>query len=145
MHEIKDSETVPYTAQQMFSLVADVDRYKEFLPWCQDSRIVRREKNNGVVAEIQLGYGPVHATFTTRNKHRINREIKMDLLEGPFEFLEGSWHFEPMPGEGCRMSLDLKFEFAQHHLEAMFNQMFKMAMDTLAHAFRDRAKALYGE
>jgi ribosome-associated toxin RatA of RatAB toxin-antitoxin module len=145
MHEIKDSETVPYTVRQMFELVADVEHYKEFLPWCTDSRIVRREKKHVVVAEIQLGYGPLHTTFATRNTYRTNRAIEMDLVDGPFEVLEGSWQFEPLPRDGCRMSLDLQFEFAQHHLEEMFNHMFKRAMETLAHAFTDRAKDLYGK
>jgi coenzyme Q-binding protein COQ10 len=145
MHEIKDSETFPYTAREMFELVADVDRYKEFLPWCRDSRILRRESDNVVVAQIQLGFGPAHTTFATRNTHRINRAIEMELVDGPFEFLEGSWHFEPMPERGCRMSLDLRFDFAHHELEASFNLMFKTAMDTLVHAFRDKARELYGE
>ena len=145
MTHINKSALVPYSAEQMYNLVDNIPAYSEFLPWCQDSRIVRREKSNVDVTELRLGYGPMHSTFATRNIYLINCEIKMDLVEGPFEFLEGSWHFEPMPGEGCRMSLDLKFEFSQHHLEVMFNQMFKMAMATLVHAFRDRAKDLYGE
>ena len=144
MHEIKESETVPYSAHQMFDLVADVDRYREFLPWCRDSRIVRREKNNVVVAELQVGYGLMHTTFATRNTHRSNRAIEMHLENGPFEFLEGSWQFEPIPEQGCRMSLDLRFEFAEHQFEALFNPAFRMAMDTLMQAFKDRAKDLYG-
>lgn len=145
MHEVKDSESVPYTVRQMFELVADVEHYKEFLPWCRDSRILRREKKNVDVSEIQLGYGPMHTSFATRNTYRTNRTIEMDLVDGPFDFLQGSWKFEPTKGKGCRMSLELRFEFAQHHLEAVFDRMFKMAMETLAHAFKDRAKDLYGK
>lgn len=145
MHEIKDSETVPYTVGQMFELVADVERYKEFLPWCTDSKILRREKKHVDVAEIRLGYGPLHTTFATRNTYHANRAIEIDLVEGPFEVLEGRWQFEPLPEKGCRMNLDMHFEFAQQHLEGMFNHMFKTAMETLAHAFTDRAKDLYGK
>ena len=130
MHEIKDSETVPYTVRQMFELVADVERYEEFLPWCRESRIVSREKKNVVVAEIRVGYGPMHTSFATRNTYRTNRTIEMDLVDGPFDFLEGNWQFEPTRGKGCRMILELRFEFAQHHLEAVFEQMFRMAMET---------------
>ena len=144
MPEVKDVERVPYTVRQMFELVADVEHYKEFLPWCRNSRILRREKKNVVVAEIQLGYGPVHTSFATRNTYRTNRAIEMALVDGPFDSLEGSWKFEPAQGKGCRMSLELRFEFAQHHLEAVFDQMFKMAMETLAQAIKDRAKELYG-
>ena len=145
MHEIKDSGIVPYTAKEMFDLVADVNRYKEFLPWCQDSRVVKREKEDVVAAEIKVGYGPVHTTFATRNTHRTNQAIEMDLVEGPFEFLEGSWHFEPLPQEGCRLSLELRFEFAHSHLEAPFSQVFASAMDALVQAFRGRAEHLYGK
>jgi coenzyme Q-binding protein COQ10 len=169
MHEVRNSETVPYTDREMFDLVADVDRYKEFLPWCKDSRTVRRETlrretvrretlrretlrretvrretDNVFVAEIQVGYGPIHTTFATRNTLRTNRAIEIVLVEGPFEFLEGSWHFEPVPGDGCRVDLDLRFEFAHHHLEAPFDHVFKMAMETLVKAFKDRAAELYG-
>jgi coenzyme Q-binding protein COQ10 len=144
MHEIRDSETVPYTSREMFNLVADVDHYKEFLPWCRDSRIVRCEKNNVVVAELQVGYGPIHTTFATRNAHRTNQAIEMKLVEGPFEFLEGNWHFEPLPDGGSTMSLDIRFEFAHRHLEAPFNHMFREAMESLVRAFKDRAAELYG-
>jgi ribosome-associated toxin RatA of RatAB toxin-antitoxin module len=96
------------------------------------------------VAEIQLGYGPMHTAFANRNTYHPNRAIELELVEGPFEILEGSWRFEPMPEDGCRMSLDLQFEFARQHLEGMFNHMFKTAIETLAHAFTDRAKDLYG-
>jgi coenzyme Q-binding protein COQ10 len=144
MHEVRHSETIPYTDREMFDLVADVDRYKEFLPWCKDSRTVRREKDDVFVAEIQVGYGPIHTTFTTRNTLRTNRALEIVLVEGPFEFLEGSWHFEPVPGDGSRVDLDLRFEFAHHHLEAPFNHVFKMAMETLVKAFKERAEELYG-
>jgi coenzyme Q-binding protein COQ10 len=144
MPEIKDSESVPYSAQQMFDLVADVDRYKEFLPWCRNSRILHREKDDVVVAEIQVGYGPIHTTFATRNTHRVNRAIEMDLVEGPFNFLQGTWRFEPEPGDGSRISLHLRFEFAHPHLEAAFNKVFESAMETLVQAFKDRGTELYG-
>ena len=144
MHTISKPETVPYSAREMFDLVADVDRYKEFLPWCTDSRILRREKHNIVVAEIQLGYGLMHATFATRNTHRSNRAIEMELVEGPFKFLEGGWQFDVMPGGGSRMSLDLRFEFSHPHLEAPFNAVFEVAVEALVKAFKGRAEELYG-
>jgi ribosome-associated toxin RatA of RatAB toxin-antitoxin module len=144
MHEIRNSETVPYTAREMFDLLADVDRYKEFLPWCRDSRIVTREKDNVVVAELQVGFGPLNATFASRNTHRTDRAIDMELVNGPFELLEGSWHLEPVAGDGCCMSLELRFKFSHPHLEAPFNYMFKEAMETLVRAFKERAAELYG-
>ena len=143
MHEIKHSETLPYTAMEMFELVADVDRYKEFLPWCTDSRILRRENDNVVVAEIQVGFEIIHTTFATRNTLRIGRAIEMDLVEGPFKFLKGGWNFDPMPEHGSRMSLNLRFEFSHHTLEASFSYMFEKAMDSMVYAFKNRAAELY--
>ena len=142
MHEIKDSETVSYTAAQMFNLVADVDRYKEFLPWCTDSHIIRQD-DDAWVTEIQVGYAPFHTGFTTRNTHVVNRKIEMDLVDGPFKFLKGSWHFDPIEGNSCRMHLNLNFEFAGHLLDKLFNNVFETAMSSLVRAFKERAKELY--
>ncbi len=144
MHEIRDSETVPYTAGEMFDLVADVERYKEFLPWCRDSRIVSREKDDVVIAELRVGYGPLHTAFATRNTLQKNRAVEMTLVEGPFEVLEGNWHFVPLQKSSSRMSLDMRFNFTHRRLEASFNHVFKAAMETLVRAFKDRAAELYG-
>ena len=143
MPEIRASETVPYTAPQMFRLIVDVDRYKEFLPWCIDSHIMRQDEDDAWVTEIQVGYGAFHTGFTTRNTHVVNRKIEMDLVDGPFKFLKGSWHFDPIEGNSCRMHLNLNFEFAGHLLDKLFNNAFETAMSSLVKAFKERAEKLY--
>ncbi len=125
MPEIRASETVPYTAPPMFRLIADVDRYKEFLPWCTDSHIISQDEDGVWVTEIQVGYGAFHTGFTTRNTHVVNRKIEMDLVDGPFKFLRGSWHFDPIEGNGCRMSLYMNFEFAGYLMDKLFNNVFE--------------------
>lgn len=143
MPEIRASEIVPYTAPQMFRLIADVDRYEEFLPWCTGSKIIQRDRHDEWVTEIQVGYGAFHTGFTTRNTHVVNRKIEMDLVDGPFKFLRGSWHFEPMEGNGCRMKLNLDFEFAGRLMGKLFSNAFETAMGSLVQAFKERAKELY--
>ena len=143
MPEIRASETVPYTAPQMFRLIADVDRYKEFLPWCTDSHIISQDEDGVWVTEIQVGYGAFHTGFITRNTHVVNRKIEMNLVDGPFKFLRGSWHFNSIEGNGCCMRLYMNFEFAGHLLEKLFNNAFETAMSSLVKAFKERAEKLY--
>lgn len=143
MHEVKTSETVAYAASEMFQLVADIDRYKEFLPCCKASRIIDR-KDGEVTAELRVAEGPVGATFTTRNNNHPDRKIEMHLVDGPFESLDGFWLFEERPNGRTQVSLDIRFDFPSHLLGSVLDSHFKNAMNNLIAAFKERAQALYG-
>ena len=93
IHHVKQSEVVAYSPFEMFELVADLDHYKNFLPWCSGSEVLER-KNGEVLAVIQLAYVPVKAAFTTRNENHPNEYIKMRLVRRSLRHFEGSWHFE---------------------------------------------------
>jgi ribosome-associated toxin RatA of RatAB toxin-antitoxin module len=119
--------------------VSDVERYQEFLPWCTGSRIIER-RDGEVVAELHVGHGVVSTSFATRNRNHPDERIDMQLVDGPFEALQGFWRFEALPEGGCRASLELEFDFAGHILGTFFDIAFKEAMETLASAFEQRCR-----
>ena len=89
MESISRSALVPYTVQEMYSLVSDVDTYPRFLPWCSGAQTLRRDGDE-VEARIDFSLSGVSKSFTTRNRHEGNRAIHMQLVSGPFSTLEGS-------------------------------------------------------
>jgi ribosome-associated toxin RatA of RatAB toxin-antitoxin module len=143
MHEVQESKIVPYTKKEMFELVADVDRYQEFLPWCKDSRVVRREYNT-VVAEIGAKLGLASISFTTSNEFYHYERISIELLEGPFETVEGSWRFSSESERSCKIEFNLRLRFAHERLATLFDPLFQEATDTVIKAFKDRAQTIYG-
>jgi len=140
MHRLKKTVEVPCSAAQMFGLVADVERYQEFLPWCTASRILERREGE-IVAELDVGRGAVSTSFATRNRNRPYERIEMELVDGPFAALQGVWHFEALPEGGCRASVELEFDFAGPILGTLFDVVFSQAMETIAAAFEKRCRA----
>jgi ribosome-associated toxin RatA of RatAB toxin-antitoxin module len=135
---------MPYTAEAMYQLVADVETYPEFLPWCRSAGI---EQSNGdqVVARIQMARGPVKKTFTTRNRLRPGESIRMSLVEGPFKHLQGEWRFTPLGNEGSKIELHLEFDFSSALLKATVGPVFQRIAETMVEAFCKRAHSLYGK
>ena len=144
MHEVEESEIVPYSKEEMFELVADVDRYKEFLPRCEESRIASREDNT-VVVEFRVRLGPASISFTTRNEFLPRERIDIDLLEGPFEVFEGFWLFSFESEASCKIEFHLRFKFTHEHLDLIFDPFFQGAADKIIGAFKKRAQTIYGE
>ena len=142
MHHITRSEVVPYSASDMFSLVADVDRYKEFLPWCVGSRILGREKSD-ILAVIEVGQGPVRTSFTTRARARHNARLDIQLVDGPLKALEGSWRFEDLSEGGSRVILDLRFETDGSLPLFLTESLLKHVTGRIVSAFKKRAASLY--
>jgi ribosome-associated toxin RatA of RatAB toxin-antitoxin module len=100
---------MPYPAEAMYQLVADVETYPEFLPWCRSARI---EGGSGgeVNARIEIARGPVRKSFTTRNRFRYGETIRISLIDGPFKHLEGEWRFTPLGNDGSKIELHLEFD-----------------------------------
>ena len=144
MHEVEEAEVVPYTKEEMFELVADADRYQEFLPRCEESRIVSRE-NNTVVVKFRVKLGPAGISFTTRNDFFPHKRIDIHLLEGPFEVFEGFWLFSTRTEASCKIEFHLRFRFAHEHLDLIFDPFFQGATDKIIGAFKKRAQTIYGE
>jgi ribosome-associated toxin RatA of RatAB toxin-antitoxin module len=143
MHKVDRSALVPYTAREMFSLVDDVEAYPEFVPWCNDATVESRTRDT-LVATLELHKGPISKHFTTRNTRRDFEAIDMELVGGPFRQLSGGWRFRDIEDQGCRVSLELEFEFESRLVDMMFGAFFKEAGDSLVDAFTARARDVYG-
>jgi ribosome-associated toxin RatA of RatAB toxin-antitoxin module len=128
----------------MYSLVDDVDRYHEFLPWCEDSAVLER-KSKELTARIGVSFKGLSTAFTTRNCLISNREIKIALIEGPFDELTGAWQFSALDEKACRVSLDVWFSLPGRLANQTITPIFKHICTTLVESFACRAKELYGE
>lgn len=143
MQRVERTEEVPYTPGEMFALVADIERYPEFLPGCKGSRVVR-DFDDGVEGELKVGYGPFSATFTTRAWYRPDEAIELRLVKGLFASFEGAWRFEPLPSGGTRVSFRFQFEFGEGAAAGALKIVFGRLVENLRTAFENRARDLYG-
>lgn len=144
MTAIHRSALVPYSAHEMFALVADIASYPQFLPWCGGARIVSASEDE-VIAAIDIAYGGVHKTFTTRNLLQRDKTMELRLLEGPFSQLQGFWRFAALEERACRISLDLEFEISNKLLGAMLGRVFATLAGDMVEGFHRRAQQLYGK
>lgn len=143
MQSISKSALVPYTPSEMFSLVDDVPAYREFLPWCSNSHEMKRDTDE-VLASIEINKGAFRKSFSTCNRLQRNKMIEMRLNEGPFKHLEGFWRFDALGESGCKVSLDLQFEFSNMILQMTVGPVFNQIANSLVDAFCKRAEVVYG-
>lgn len=143
MTSINKFALVPYTPAQMFALVDDIEAYPQFLPWCKGSRVLSRTDDE-VRATLELSRGGVEKAFTTCNRNQKDKMIEMRLVEGPFKRLDGFWRFDPLGNDGCKVSLDLEFEFASRMLDMMVGPVFSQVANSLVDSFQQRAVDIYG-
>ena len=134
---------MPYSAEQMFDLVADVGRYQEFLPWVVATRIRQRDERS-ILADLSVGFGPLRETFTSRVALDRPRSIDVDYVEGPLKRLHNSWRFNPDDKGGCLVDFMVDFTFRSRTFEAIAGRMFGEAVRKMVAAFEARAAALYG-
>ena len=144
------SETrhLPYTAQQMYDLVADVGRYPEFLPWCAAARIRREtpQADGSVLMEADLVIS--FKVFREQFGSRVvlwpeARKIDTEYLDGPFKYMKSYWQFRDVEGGG-EVEFFVDFEFKNMVLQNLIGVVFNQAMQRIVRAFEDRATALYG-
>ena len=140
--QVNKSALVRFPAHMMYELVDDIESYPKFLPWCKTSRILRRS-GDVVDAELEISRGGFHKSFATRNTLLAPQEIRMSLLSGPFEHLEGTWTFMPLRTDASKISLDLEFEMSGKLASLAFGVVFNQICNTLVSAFSERAKTLY--
>jgi ribosome-associated toxin RatA of RatAB toxin-antitoxin module len=141
MPVIKREAVVPHSAAQMFELVNRIEDYPHFVPWCKSVDILSRTDEE-VRASLNFAQGALHKAFTTCNRLQENKMIEIRLLDGPFHNLEGFWRFETLES-GCRVNLDLEFEFSNKLIGMMFGPVFNTAANTLVDVFCQRAKQVY--
>ena len=133
---------VHFSAEQMFDLVIDVERYPEFLPWVAGARLHEKSERD-LRASMEMQKGGVRERFSTLNEFERPGFRTMRLLEGPFRLLEGRWSFAPIGEIGTRVELEMRFEFANPVVGLLFGNAFEQSCNALIDAFIARAKQTY--
>ena len=114
MKTVQKSVLIWYSPKEMFDLVTAVERYPEFLPWCDRAQVLEHSEA-GMTAEVGIALGGIRQTFVTRNVHETGERVQMHLVKGPFSKLEGDWRFLPV-GDGtqraCKVELQLNYGFS---------------------------------
>ncbi len=123
----------------MYALINDIERYPEFVPWCTAARVESR-KESEIVATLNIKRGPLRAEFTTRNLLEPGKRVLMQFVSGPFRVLEGLWTLTPLGELGCRVELEMRFEFANRVAGALFEPLFEDTAASLVDAFVKRAR-----
>ncbi|HYB10563.1 MAG TPA: type II toxin-antitoxin system RatA family toxin [Alphaproteobacteria bacterium] len=138
-----EKRALPYRPDQLFELVADIERYPEFLPWCRAARIRKRE-GDVIIADLVIGWKMIRERFTSRVTLKRPGRIDVSYHEGPFKHLNNHWIFEPLPDGGCLIDFYVDFEFHSRVLQKVIGVLFNEAVRRMVHAFEERARALYG-
>lgn len=139
MREVKRSALVAESPARMFELINDVESYPQFVPYCTAARVVSRTAGE-VVATLNIKRGPLKTEFTTRNLLEPGSRVLMQLVSGPFRVLEGLWTLTPLGELGCRVELEMRFEFSNRVAGKLFEPMFEDTAASLVDAFVRRAR-----
>jgi coenzyme Q-binding protein COQ10 len=140
----RETRLLPYSPAQIYALIADVERYPEFLPWCLACRISKRESPTSFNADLVVGFKMVREQFTSRVTSKTIEEITVTYLNGPFEYLTNEWTFAAVP-EGTSVGFYLTFEFKSKLLQALIGVLFEEAVHRMVSAFEARAAKLYNK
>ena len=138
MRRVQRSALLPYSAADVYAIVNDVERYPEFLKWCQMAQVVEANDEE-IVARMTLAARGLKESLVTRNRLTSDRQISLSLVEGPFKHFSGDWTFTPL-GDGCRVHLALEFELASSILSVLAAPFLHRVADTLVDAFSQRAR-----
>lgn len=139
-----EKRDLPYSAEQMFDLVAAVDQYATFLPWCRAARITKRE-GDVFYADLIIGYKMAQEKFTSRVTLQRPGHIHVEYLSGPMKHLSNHWHFISKEDGSCLVDFYVDFEFKNPVFCKLMEFFFNEAVQRMVRAFEDRAKEIYGE
>jgi ribosome-associated toxin RatA of RatAB toxin-antitoxin module len=140
-HVIK-TVLVAHSAHRMFELVDAVEKYPEFLPWCGGSECTFRDV--GITrATLHINYRGIRQSFSTENLKTPPASMQIRLIEGPFKILDGSWRFIDLAGKGCKIELNLHYEFSSRLLETLIGPVFGYIANSMVDAFVKRANNIY--
>ena len=147
MPKQEEKQLVAYTKDQMFDLVSNIDEYKEFLPWCNDSKIISRERfddHEVVTADLEIGYDQF--VYTYRSEVRLAKDesyINVKNLDGPFKYLTNEWKFTDIDENNSEIEFMIDFELNLSLLDVLMKKFFNLAFQRMVSAFIDRAKEIY--
>lgn len=142
MLNISKSVITPYTPAQMYALVSDVANYKNYLPWCPSSEILKTDGNK-IIGRVDISYLKVKAHFTTENINRQNERIDMNLVDGPFKQLHGHWKFIPLGENGCKIEFKLDYKFSNIIIEKLIGAVFELVIKNIVDSFVKKAHEIY--
>jgi coenzyme Q-binding protein COQ10 len=140
IHEVRQ---LPYSAEQMFDLVADVGRYPEFLPWIMATR-VRSNTETDMLADMLIGFSAIREKFTSRVEKRRPEEIRVHYVDGPLRDLDNRWLFHALGPAECEIEFTVDFTFRNALFEKLAGQYLDRAFRKMVAAFEARAATLYG-
>lgn len=143
MPGIREVRQLPYSAEQMYDLVADVGRYSEFLPWVIATR-VRSDNETEMVADMLIGFSALREKFTSRVTKQRPGKIKVHYIDGPLSDLDNIWEFRSLDDNSCEIDFAVEFTFRSTMFEKLAGQYFDKAFRKLVAAFETRAAQLYG-
>lgn len=142
MYIVARSALVMHSAEQMYSLVNDIESYSEFLPWCGASQILEQSEKE-MTAQVLIAYRGVKKSFTTRNRLAPFEKTTMTLVDGPFSELSGEWEFKPLRADGCKISLHLQFDFSNAAVGKLVAPVFQHIANSMVQSFVQRADQIY--
>ena len=140
-----EKKILPYSPGQMFDLVADIERYPEFLPWCVACRITRRD-GPVIWGDLMVGFKVFRETFTSKVTLHGREKIDVEYIDGPFRYLNNHWQFNPADdGNGTEIEFFIDFEFGSRMLQAVATTVFNEAVRRMVGAFETRAGVIYAQ
>lgn len=143
MGNVTRSALVAYSAESMFDLINDVERYPEFIPGCADTKVLEQDSEN-MRASMLISKAGVRQWFTTHNALKRGESIQMSLVDGPFSKLAGGWTIQALSDSACKIELNLDFAFSSRLVEMAFGRVFNSIAASMVVAFTKRAKQVYG-
>ena len=142
MTKISRSALVMHSPEKIYALVNDVASYPQFLPWCSGAEVLEKTQETQT-ASVAISMATVKQRFTTRNSMVANERIDMSLVDGPFSHLQGSWGFEALGDVGCKITLDIEFNFSNPLIAKTVGPVFNTICGSLVDAFCKRADEVY--
>ncbi len=142
MFIVNRSALVMHRAEDMFTLINNVQQYSEFLPWCGASEELSRTENE-VIATVTIAFKGINQRFTTKNQLIGNEKTLISLIDGPFSALSGMWEFTPLTATASKITLHLEFDFSSKAVAMVIGPVFKRIADSMIESFCSRADEIY--
>jgi ribosome-associated toxin RatA of RatAB toxin-antitoxin module len=143
MRQVDRTALVPYTPEQMFALVADIERYPQFVPSVVSAKVLQQDER-GIIGQLEMERSGVRERFTTRNVLEPPARMSLALVDGPFRLLDGLWTFDALGDKGAKIRLTIRFEFANPLTAMLLSRTFEKSCIEMVDAFVARARAVYG-
>lgn len=143
MPVVSRNALVPYASHEIYALVDAIEEYPRFLPWCRTTTVHSRSVAE-VEATLEIQKAGINQEFSTRNSMTVGEHIEIELLDGPFDYLNGNWHFKALGNSGSKVQFDVSYQFSNPFFEMLLATSFEGIVTSLVDAFVHRAENVYG-